>query len=643
MDIRIKELTLENFKCHDFLNLKLDGQTVSIYGKNATGKTSIYDSLTCLLFGKTSSGKVVGEKGVNIKPVNENGEVKDHQAITSIEAVFLVDGETVTLRRTYQEVWTTRRGSSEAVYNGDTTSYFVDGVPMKKNAFDSRVRELVSEDLFLMLTSVSYFASTMKWQERRAVLFDMTRTMSDKEIMAQNPTFAPLLESMGKLNLSEYKTKLLSQKKGLTDVHEDAPTRISECQRSLQNLEGIDFEEAKHTEMVLTAEQEELSAQLIALNSDNALEKKRLEIRGAKLERDTLESQNRAYRESQKATGPDVAQMHSRLSGEELRAQNLKAIIGNTRRGIQQYDLEIQRNRELWVQVNGEAFAGGACPTCGQMLPFEQLKAATAKFEDAKRLRLAEIEGKAKYLKEAQEREAARLTELEKELAERHDRIEVLKAEIQQAQSVAVEISNLEGYGEKIAAMNAKISELQNKYNAISQSTASVRDGLRFKLNQVNDQLREIRGTIAKEAVKEQTMKRIVELKADAKNAAEALESIEKMLFAIEAFTRFKAKFVEGSINDLFRIATFRLFREQTNGGLEERCDAQYDGVTYDGLNDGMKVNVGIDIINTLSRHYGVTVPLFVDKAESVTDLEQYIGQMICLEVSKTDKELRVA
>lgn len=640
-DIKILRLTLENFKCHAFLNLQLDGKSFSIYGDNATGKTSVYDALTWLLFGKDSAGN--GEKNIDIKPLDASGEVKDHQAITSVEVEFLADGETIVFKRTFREVWATRRGSSTPVYEGNVSDYFVDGVPQKKNEYDRRIRELVSEDLFRMLTSVSYFASTMKWQERRAVLFDMTGVMSDKEIMDQSSAFAPLLESMGKLNLAEYKAKLTSQKRGLTGLRDDAPTRINECQRTLQDLEGIDFEDAKNTEIVLAAEQEELSAQLIALSSDNALEKKRLEIRAAKLERDALESQNRAYRESQKAAGPDVAQLHSRLSGEELRAQNLKAVIENTRKGMQRYDLEIQNNRDLWVQVNGEAFAGGACPTCGQMLPFEQLKAATAKFEDAKRLRLMEIEGKAKYLKEAHERETARLSELEAELAERHSRIDMLKAEIQQAGNVTVEVSDLEGYAEKIGEINARISELQNEYNTMSQSTAAVRDGLRAKLNAVNDQLRFTRGIIAKEAVKEQTMKRIAELKADARNAAEALESIEKMLFTIEEFTRFKAKFVEGSINDLFRIATFRLFREQANGGLEERCDVVYDGVPFMGLNNGMKVNVGIDIINALSRHYGVTVPLFVDNAEAVTRLEECSAQVIRLVVSENDKELRVA
>lgn len=56
----------------------------------------------------------------------------------------------------------------------------------------------------------------------------------------------------------------------------------------------------------------------------------------------------------------------------------------------------------------------------------------------------------------------------------------------------------------------------------------------------------------------------------------------------------------------------------------------------------GAKINVGIDIINTLSTAYGVNVPLFVDNAESVTKLEATTSQIIRLVVSESDKELRV-
>ena len=67
-----------------------------------------------------------------------------------------------------------------------------------------------------------------------------------------------------------------------------------------------------------------------------------------------------------------------------------------------------------------------------------------------------------------------------------------------------------------------------------------------------------------------------------------------------------------------------------------------HEGVPYNGVNNGMKINLGIDIINTLSCAAGVRVPLFVDNAESVTCLETSASQIIRLVVSENDKELRV-
>ena len=118
-NIKILRMSLENFKCHENLTIDFEGRNTAIYGDNATGKTSIYDALTWLLFGKDSLGN--GEKNIEIKPLDAMGAVKDHLSVTAVEAVLSVSGETLTLRRTLKEVWTTKRGSSEATYDGNTS------------------------------------------------------------------------------------------------------------------------------------------------------------------------------------------------------------------------------------------------------------------------------------------------------------------------------------------------------------------------------------------------------------------------------------------------------------------------------------------------------------------------------------------
>lgn len=565
--IQIDRLRLENFKCHRNLELVFCGQNVAIYGDNAAGKTSVYDALTWLLFGKDSAGN--GEKNIDVKPLDAAGAVADRNATTSVEADLLVEGELVTLKRTFREVWSTKRGGSLESFDGHTSEYYVDGVPCKKNAFDSRIREIVPEDTFRLLTSVSYFAQDLHWQKRRTVLFDIAGTLTDREIMATDSRFFSLSQTLGNLTLDEYRRKLAAERKQFAGAKTDIPARISECQKTVEDLEHIDYEGIKVQIDALEQEADRVAAQIHDTGSED---EKRLRSELAQLEQLILRD------EAQLRTCENTVSAHER---------------------------NINDSRARWVAVNRESFTGGACPTCGQSLPAHQFKTATDAFESRKRSRLQEIERTAASQKEA------------KEQAE--ERVAQLRAEIQQAE-------------ERTAAIR----------NALPVAGDSSTDMvLRDRLADLRRQIAEKWEIVGKRAALDHARQRISELQQEARNAAERLESIEAALYTVDEYTRYKTRFVEDSINSQFRAAKFRLFREQANGGIEERCDVVFDGVPYMGLNNGAKINIGIDIINTLSHHFGVAVPLFVDNAESVTRLEYAATQVIRLVVSESDKKLR--
>lgn len=565
--IQIDRLRLENFKCHRNLELDFSGQNVAIYGDNAAGKTSVYDALTWLLFGKDSAGN--GEKNIEVKPLDAAGAVADHNAITVVEAALLVAGEPVVLKRTYREVWSTKRGSSVETFDGHTSEYYIDGVPCKKNAFDSRIRDIVPEDTFRLLTSVPYFAQDLHWQKRRAVLFDIAGALTDREIMATDSRFSQLSQTLGKMSLDDYRRKLAAERKQLTGVKTDIPARISECQKTIEDLQNIDYEGIKEQIRALEQEAEQVAAQIGNTGAD----------KGARLR-------------------SDLAQLEQRIARDKTQLQAAE-------RAAVAYEKSIEESRARWISVNQEAFTGGNCPTCGQSLPTHQLRAATEAFESRKRSRLQEIERTAATQKEAKE--------------QAQSRVDQLTPEIRQAEDQAAALRNA------IAMLGPGVDNSDKK-----NRLAEVRREISAKWE-----------TVGKRAALDRARQRIGELQQDARNAAECLETIEAMQYLADEFTRYKTKFVEDSINGQFRAARFRLFREQANGGIEERCDVVCDGVPYVGLNNGAKINVGIDIINTLSRHHGVAVPLFVDNAESVTNLEYAATQVIRLVVSESDKKLR--
>lgn len=565
--IQIDRLRLENFKCHRNLVLDFDGQNVAIYGDNAAGKTSVYDALTWLLFGKDSAGN--GEKNIEVKPLDAAGAVADHNAITAVEAGLQVAGELVTLRRTYREVWSTKRGSSVESFDGHTSEYYIDGVPCKKNTFDSRIRDIVPEDTFRLLTSVSHFAQDLHWQKRREVLFDIAGALTDREIMATDSRFSELSQTLGKLSLNDYRRKLAAERKQLTGVKTDIPARISECQKTIEDLQSIDYEGIKAEIQSLELEADQVAAQISSTGADE----------GARLR-------------------SELAQLEQRIARDKAQQQAAE-------RSVAAHEKSIEESRARWISVNQEAFTGGNCPTCGQSLPAHQMRAAADAFESRKQSRLREIERTAATQKEAKEQTVSRANQLTAEIRQAEERAATLR----NALSVA-------GPGADNSDKKNRLAELRREISAKWE-------------------------TVGKRAALDRARQRIGELQQDARNAAECLESIEAMQYLVDEFTRYKTRFVEDSINNQFQAARFRLFREQANGGIEERCDVVFDGVPYMGLNNGAKINVGIDIINTLSRHYGVAVPLFVDNAESVTNLEYAATQVIRLVVSESDKKLR--
>ena len=639
-EIKLISLELNNFKCHKHLKIDFNGQNAAIYGDNATGKTSVYDALMWLLFSKDSQGN--GEKNIEIKPLGEGGTVKDHDAITSVETVLSVNGEQITLRRTLQEVWTTRRGFTEAVYTGNSSEYYIDGVPVKKNAFTDKIDEIVDEETFKLLTNVKYFSADMSWQDRRAVLFKVAGVMDDMQIMATSEMFIPLINGMERLSLDDYKKKLLAEKRGFVGAKTELPARISECEKTIEDVAALNFGEAQAKIEILTAQRESLEAQLLAIEHNSAADNKRVEIREAQLELNTIETENKAFRASQLANSPDVTSMRNNLARLQMQHSAKLRSKEQEQEHITILDNEIASARGRWISTNGETFSGGNCPTCGQALPAAQLKAATDSFEAQKAKRLREIESTANARKEARAAAIDRLDTISKEIADFESDITKISGEITAAESSVIEPVNMSNYEQRKAAVNAKITVLSGELADMMSDTTATRDGLQSQISAVKAQISEQMSIISKKSLLEYSLKRVEELKEDARNAAKCLEAIENMLYLIDEYSRYKTKFVEDSINSLFRIARFRLFREQANGGIEDRCDVVYNNIPYISVNNGAKINVGIDIINTLSKSYGVTVPLFVDNAESVTNIESSDTQIIRLVVSENDKELRV-
>lgn len=639
MDIRLLQLTIRNFKGCENLTLDFGGHSATIYGDNAAGKTTIYDAMTWLLFGKDSRGR----SDFEIKPLDTSGQVKDHGAVSEVEAVFMADSCPIKLKKTFYERWSTKRGSVEATYDGNTSEYFVDEVPVKKYEFESRVAGLVSEDLFRMLTNVSWFCEGMDWKSRRKTLLEVCEVPDDQEIMAAAPQFSGLALMMGHLSLDDFKKKLMSRRKGLNGARSTIPARLDEQKKSVEALSTIDFTSIEEERNAKAAQLEQLSGEMVKLNHGSLMDSRRNEIGSLKNQLQKLINDNNSHRASQLVPVTDerpamtaaLAQARERLTRSSRMAASEKQLMSQIKASIERYRTE-------WLSADGMQFMPSSCPTCGQSLPDAAQKRAKERFEAEKQKKKADAVTAANLEKASQKAAAERCEMYSNDAALAEDEVARLTAALNAYLPPAVpEVTDLPEFEAQSSELHNQIAVLEAEVASLTVESASVRSELNEKIGVLRREMEALEGELAKRSLLDYARQREEALRMEARKTAEELEELDKQLFLCEEFIRFKVSYIEESINNKFQFTRFKLFQEQVNGGLADCCEATYNGVPYSSLNNGMRINIGVDVIRTVSDHYGLRVPLVVDNAESVVDLLDAGTQVIRLVVSGNDKELR--
>lgn len=179
-DYRIQTLKLQNFCGIRSLEITPDGADISVYGDNATGKTTIANAFAWLFTGKNACGTTDFDPA----PL-DSSNAKIHNLETSVAARF-TDG--TEYRRVLTEVWTKKRGEVTAVLTGTKTAYFKDDVPLKEKEFNADVDSLFGgAEKFRMLTAVGYFPAVMDWKARRKLLLEMCGDVRDEDVIASTP------------------------------------------------------------------------------------------------------------------------------------------------------------------------------------------------------------------------------------------------------------------------------------------------------------------------------------------------------------------------------------------------------------------------------------------------------------------------
>ena len=222
--------------------------------------------------------------------------------------------------------------------------------------------------------------------------------------------------------------------------------------------------------------------------------------------------------------------------------------------------------------------------------------------------------------------------------------INQLNASIQSKQCEIDNIQNLfkAEQRQKTNKVNKQIVVIEQEIAGLKNDAQTVIDGIDEDIQVWKQQRAEIESIKAKINLAEVQKKRIEELEAREKELAKDYSDKEQALYLTDLFIKTKVNMLTEKINKHFELCNFKLFEEQINGGLNEVCEITIDGVSFSDLNNAMKINAGLDVINTVCNYANTYAPIFIDNCEAVNQTLQTNSQQIRLYVTDSDESLRI-
>lgn len=631
--MKLSAITLNNFKGIKFINFEFDGNDASIYGDNATGKTTIFDSLCWLLFGKDSLDRADFE----IKTL-VNGEPL-HNVNHEVEATFSNDdGTSFTLKRIYREKYSNPRGG-ETKLTGHTTDYFINEVPVKEKEYKAFINNMINEDVFKLITNPLYFNEQYSWQNRRKLLLEMCGDVDDESVINSRDDLKRLAQLLNGHTVEEQKKIVAAKKAAINKELDMIPIRIDEAVRNKPEIVSDKTKLTQDIQVIMNVI-DELEKEKAIINNGFEATEKHSKIREINRQLEARRSEVLSdYKKGKQALRSNYELSLMQLKSLEAERDRYYDRHNDLNRDIDLENKRIEKLQDEFNSFNNQKFDTVNCPTCGQPYPDEKRAELETIFNTQKSTNLEEWQkliDSAKAMKqsymEQQDIMAVKVDGLTNQIIDKQKEYDSQFKDYEELQEPNIEDDPIykdlkaelfilelddgnEADDDKLLKIDTELKELKSKKLALETELN------KFKMVADIDT-------------------RIAELETQQRKLAEEKNLLDETSFLIDEFVKTKVDLLEQSINSHFNYARFKMFNVLVNGNIEECCETTYKGVPYRSMNNAARINVGLDIINALTKFYNVTAPVFIDNAEAVTDFIKCNSQTIKLVVDADFKTL---
>lgn len=632
--MKLTKLELLNFKGLKYFAINLNGDVV-IRGDNATGKTTVFDSVCWLLFGKDSLDRADFE----IKTLDGGEPI--HKVNHEVTGTFTLDeGGTVELKRVYREKYSSPRGG-DVTLTGHTTDYFVDGVPKKEKEYKEIVSSLVDESIFKLITNPLYFNETYSWQNRRKLLLEMCGDISDEDVIASHDDLKALTDILSGHSVDDHRKVVASKKVAINKELDMLPVRIDEAMRNKPEIASDKAKLIRDIE-TLSAGIGEVEKQKAIIQNGFSSTEKESKIRDINRQLETQRSKVLSdYHKQKQRLRDEYEASLTKLKMVEVDRDRCADRRDELNKEIERESKRIATLQSEFDTFNAQQFNKESCPTCGQALPADKQAVLEAEFNSNKSKKLEEWKGlieSAVKLKENYE-------EQQEIMVSKIDNLTTAASQYNDAYNV--KFKEYEAYSEPNVEDDPVYADLKAQLFLLEIDDEPGTEGeelakLDEELSSMKSKKADLETEVNKFKLIDDINHRILELENQQQKLVAEKNALDEASFLMDEFIKAKVNMLEENINSRFKLARFKMFNVMLNGNVEECCETTYKGVPYRSMNNAARINVGLDIINALTSYYKVNAPVFIDNAEAVTEFVPVNSQTIKLIVDESEPQLVV-
>lgn len=661
--ILIDKICLRYFKGVENKEIVLGDNINVVKGRNGIGKSTIADAISWVLFGTNQAGATK----FGIKTKDKDGrEIED--VAHSVEISLSVQDEQegmmcYVLTRSLTE---TRKDDGSVTNN---YTYKVDGEVETAGDFKKVVDAICPEEVFRLCSS-PYSFTQMDWSEQRKRLNEMFGVPSVEDVTGGDKKYDAIKELLEKDDVDKILKHLNYKRKEVQKNLDEVPVRLEALKNVLPKAEDW-----AAVEKLILEKRKEITETRKNLNTiDNGgadfirkyqnistlnLDHKRKRIMEESAQR-RLGEIIKANAEAKTACKKAVAEAEQNIEDLKQKLKSFDVALEKCDARMNELDAEKADGKEKWKLIKARKWEWNEddafCPTCKQALPEDQVQKIMEESkktflnnqasdlkklgDDAARIKeeVKKCEENTEYFKTEQKTTQAQLGEAETALEEARKAYEEQAKKEEEKVSVETLLAEKPEY-KQVCDRIKKIEAEQEKPadEGMSEEDKKLKADVEKKLKDLESEREVLASRLAVKAQWEKVNAQIVGLQEERTQWKEQIDALDEKIKAASDFQKRSCEVLEENVNRRFKLVRWKMFRRQLDGTDKPWCECSVDGVPYSDLNTAAKINAGLDITNTLKRHYGVDVPCVIDNAETVQEPLYEGGQQIRLTV--TDDE----